>query len=129
MSNYVQDLTQFSEQALLVAALQSLGLTVNVSDKPQKVSMWTAAKAEIVIPRQNGAYEPAGYRKTESGLFSAVISEEDRDGVYNAAWQAKVKQSYAEKGLMRQAQRAGLRLIGSPVTGTDGVRRIQYQKV
>lgn len=136
MSAYSEQQTQFSEASLLVKALESLGLTVIQHATAQTFTPWTEEKADIVIPQtryghksgqKNPGYYAAGFKRNSDGKFGALVSVEDSQDSYNGVWMNKVKQSYAQVGLMRQAEKQGLKFVGIK-TRADGSRAIQYQQ-
>jgi hypothetical protein len=85
-----------------------------------------AMKADIIIPRAQvgGASNDIGFRRGPDGKYGAIISDYDSSR-YNAEWMTKLRAAYTDKGIMKSAAKAGLKLISkakNPVT-----QKMDYQ--
>jgi hypothetical protein len=71
-----------------------------------------AQRADLIIRRKHigSASNDIGFVKSADGTYAAIISDYD-SGRHNAQWTAKLRNAYADKGIMRQAKRAGLKFI------------------
>lgn len=149
MSEYSKTATQFKDGPLLVEALKEMGFKqVNNhigNPKPLEGYMGDyrtqdgrghtkdarlAMKADIIVPRAviGGSSNDLGFARGTDGKYNAIISNFDQNHAgYNAAWMRKLKAVYAEKGVMQQAQKAGLKFIGKKqVNGKLQMQFLQY---
>lgn len=124
MSAYSEVSTQFNDGELLIEALTEMGFTPqNHIGKPQPLTGYQGDKrtdvADIIIPRTQvgGSSNDLGFIRGEDGKFKAIISDYDSTK-YNEKWLKTLRTNYADKGIMRQAKRAGLRFVSKkPVKG------------
>ncbi len=130
MSAYHEYETVFNDQDCLVGALEDLGFKPKVSQQAQSLEGYQGdkrnQKAEIIIPRRQvgGASNDIGFKRTESGKFTAVISEYDRHR-YGKSWEEKLKQKYQERNAVKIAQRQGARLVRREEVQTDKGKRVR----
>jgi hypothetical protein len=119
MSAYSETRTTFKDAALLLEALKEMGygeVECHIGNPQQLVGYHgdlRADKADIIIRRKHigSASNDIGFRRGADGTYGAIISDYDSHK-HNAQWTAKLRNSYADKGIMRQAKRAGLRFTG-----------------
>lgn len=107
----------FKDGELLIQALEEMGFKpVNCIGKPQHLEGYQGDKreqtADIIIPRKQvgGAANDIGFVRKPDGTYTAIISEYDSSR-YNAGWLKKLRVSYTDKGIQRQAKRAGLTAV------------------
>lgn len=148
MSAYHEQTTQFKDRDLLVSALNECGYgpeTISLYQTPQPLYDFHNRKtsylgltdskgksmhdtAEIIIRREHvgPSANDVGFRlNLITGCYGAVISEFD-SYKHNEAWLNRLKVAYAEKGIMRQATRAGLKFTGrKQVNGKTQLQFVQ----
>lgn len=134
MSAYSEVQTQFSDGELLIEALTDMGFAPeNHIGKPNCLTGYhgdtRADVADIIIPRaQVGRLSnDIGFVRGSDGTYSAIVSEYDSTR-YGRAWQKSLRSKYAEKGILRQAKKAGLRQIGTPKL-VKGKLQFEFLKV
>lgn len=126
MSAYSEVVTQFSDGELLLEALQEMGFQPrNCIGKPEQLEGYKGDKrqqrADIIIPRRQvgGASNDIGFTRGPDGKYGAVISDYDSSR-YDAEWLKKLRASYTDKGILKQAKKAGLKFVSkkrNEVTG------------
>jgi len=145
MSAYSEVQTQFTDGELLIEALKELGYNpVNCIGKPEPLIGYQgdyrtadgeghtrdaskAMRADVIIPRSQvgGSSNDVGFVRGSDGKFSAIISDYDSRR-HNAEWLKKLRTAYAEKGILKQAKRAGLTLTGKKTV--NGKVQFQFLK-
>jgi hypothetical protein len=127
-----------ADAELLAEALQELGFTPemhlsNPVELPARYGEEKGQLAHVVIPReQTKGYNAVGFRRGPDGKFSAVVSDVDSgaysgnpgSGRFGSAWLKSLRNAYMEKGVQRQAKRAGFKVAGRTVQA-DG--KIAYK--
>lgn len=133
MSAYSEQTTEFKDADVLCEALASMGVKgVQRHAVAQPLEGYQGDKrdetAEIIIPRKyvGGASNDIGFKRSPSGSYSAVISQFDSSR-YNAQWLKKLKATYAEGAVMKQAAKGGLRFTGKKKV--NGKVQLQFVKV
>jgi|SRR5581483_1839979 len=133
MSAYSEQTTEFKDADLLIEALKDIGIReIHHYEHPIHLEGYLGDKrnevAEIVIPRRSVgiAANDIGFKKQANGNYTAIISEFDSRN-YDQKWMQKLKCIYAEKGIMRQASRAGLRFAGKK--NVNGKVQLQFVKI
>lgn len=134
MSEYAQKATEYKDASLLCEALKEMGYAnVLHHETPQHLYGYKGDRreqtADIIIPRRDvgQASNDVGFARQPNGAYAAIISQYDsRAGACDAAWLKKLKATYAEKGVMRQAQREGLRFTGKKTVA--GKVKLQFVK-
>jgi hypothetical protein len=130
MSAYSENKTVFRDASLLIEALTECGYQagdIEVHAQPTNLYGYHNDKrddtAEIIIRRDNvnarmsgGASNDIGFKRNADGTISAIISDYD-SYKHNAQWLTKLKVAYAEKGLIRQGAKQGLRFAGKQLVG------------
>lgn len=132
MSKYTENQTEYRDSALLVECLQEMGIKqVDVHKTAQPLIGYRGDKraetAEIIIPRKavGRASNDIGFKLGANGSYTAIISEFDT-GRYGATWQAKLKATYAERGIIQKAKQKGCTFAGKKVLPSG---KIQLQFV
>lgn len=132
ISAYTEVETNFTDPALLCAALQDLGYTATVYATAVQLEDYHGHKrpdtAEIVIPRAqvDNAANDIGFKRQANGTYQAIISQYD-SGRHGAEWRTSLKVAYAERGTMAKAAKAGLRFLGKKKI--NGKIRLQFAEV
>jgi len=121
MSAYEEYVTEFKDLDILLEALKEVenGIgrkwtdeMIEVHDEPVNLHGYRGdvrnQKAHIVIPKRHvqGSANDIGFEKMGDGTYRAHISEYDR-GRYNDGWMGRLKQTYTEKLVTRQAKAHG----------------------
>lgn len=118
MSKYSESTTEFKDAELLCEALRELGYTPQLHQTAQHLTGYQgdqrAETAEIIIPRAQvgNSANDVGFKRNANGTYGAIISEYDGSVNCTPAWQKRLKSTYAEKAVMRQAKRGGLKFAG-----------------
>ena len=137
MSAYSENKTSFKDVDTLIEALVACGYPKEAIEVHEKaVNLYgyhgdmRKDTAEIVIRRANvnkymsgGASNDIGFKKSADGTYAAIISEYD-SGKHNARWMAQVKTSYTENGIMKTANKQGLRFAGRKLV--NGKVQLQF---
>jgi len=140
MSAYSENKTQFSDPDILCEALADMGFSADMVERHQIATNLFGHHgdkrddtAEIILRRKyvnavlsGGASNDIGFKRDANGKYSAIISQFD---VYyaNEKWMNKLKQTYAVKGIQKQASKNGLRLSGQKTV--NGKVQLQFVKV
>lgn len=131
MSKYTEQQTEFKDADLLVASLTAMGFTPQLHATAQQLTGYQGDKradvAEIIIPRSQVGFasNDIGFKRNASGAYGAIISAFD-SSTYDATWMKKLKATYCETGVMRQAKRAGLTFTGKKTV--NGKQQLQFVK-
>jgi hypothetical protein len=146
MSKYSENKTLFKDADCLVQALIDMGFTkdqIEVHKTGQHLFDYHGSKtkylngkdydkAEIIIRQTHinshlsgGASNDFGFMKNADGTYSAIISEYDSRYI-SQSWMGKLKTNYAERGIMKQAKKVGLRYVST--TSTNGKRQVVFLK-
>ena len=114
----------------MLKALAEMGYTtVEVHKEPQGLYGYhndlRAQRANIIIRRQyvGRASNDIGFLRNADGTYRAIISDFDK-GRHNDAWMLKLTDSYSEHGVVKQADRQGLRFLGKK---KDAQGQVQLQ--
>lgn len=133
MSKYTENQTEYRDSALLVECLQEMGIKqVDVHKTAQPLIGYHGDKraetAEIIIPRKvvGRASNDIGFKLGANGSYTAIISEYDSATGYDAKWQAKLKATYAERGIIQKAKQKGCTFAGKKILPSG---KIQLQFV
>lgn len=126
MSKYARAATTFTDGALLVDALDSLGIAATRSESPQRLRGWLdqSRKAEIIIPREvlSGAHADIGFALQKDGTYTMLADEDDMAHYgYGRNWLDTVKVAYGEKQTIQRAERLGLQFTRSFQTEDGGI--------
>src|SRR6185369_13789449 len=78
----------------------------------------TGDKAHIIVRRKfvGGAANDLGFKKSEDGSYSAIVSEYDSSR-HNTAWFNKLRGHYTEKVTIKAAAKQGCKYVGKKVVG------------
>lgn len=139
MSAYSENRTSFKNVDDIISALIDCGYpreAIEVHETAQHLYGYHGDKradtAEIIIRRANvnrymsgGASNDLGFKKQPDGTYAAIISDYD-SGKHNKFWMAKLKTSYAEHGILKVAQKQGLRAAGRKIV--NGKVQLQFVK-
>ena len=146
MSKYSENRTQFKDVDCLVQALIDMGFTkdeIEVQETGNFLYDYHNSKTKYldgknydtanVIIRQKyinarvsgGASNDLGFRKNADGTYGAIISEYDSSYI-SPTWMGKLTANYAERGIMKQAKRVGLRYVNTVVK--NGKRQVVFMK-
>lgn len=118
MSKYAEVETQYKDAELLCEALREMGYKPELHATAQHLTGYQGDKreetAEIIIPRSQvgNAANDVGFKKNANGTYGAIISQYDAGANCTPAWQKRLKSTYAEKAVMKQAKRGGLKFAG-----------------
>ncbi len=132
MSAYSTNKTNFKDVQTLVEALRDMGIkNVSVYDVAQPLYGYQgdfrtldgnghtrdeslALKADVIIRRKDvgSMSNDIGFKRNEDGTLSAIISDYDST-CYNASWLGRLKSKYAQRQLVKEGQKAGLRYAGT----------------
>lgn len=132
MSAYSESTTEFKDAGLLVAALAECGYpTVEVHTEAQHLYGYRGDKrnetANVIVRRKHTGHasNDIGFKLNPvTGTYQAIISAFDADVTFNHDYMARLKCAYAEKGIMRQAARAGLKFTGRKTI--NGKTQLQF---
>ena len=129
MSEYHALKTEYKDRDELVAALGEMGYNeVEVHENPQQLIDYrgnkttyldkTGDKAHIIVRRKfvGGAANDLGFKKSEDGSYSAIVSEYD-SGKHNTGWFNKLRGHYTEKVTIKAAAKQGFKYLGKKVVG------------
>lgn len=128
--------TEYNDQQCLVDSLAEMGFKPEVHEKPQNLTGYQdderEQKAEIIIPRKQvgGASNDVGFKRSDNGTFTAIVSDYDSGSCFGAKKQMVLKKIYAEKMAMKQARSKGLRFIKKEQTTNKSgstVTRLVFQ--
>lgn len=133
MSRYGEFSTQIKDGALLCAALEGMGFTIEAHDSPQFLYGYHGdvrpEAANIIIRRQHTGIEASndiGFVRGSDGCYQAIISAYDRGAKFNDSWLGRLKQSYTEQRQMQVARTKGYVFAGREVvkskTGGETVK-------
>ena len=131
MSAYSENKTHFKDVQTLVEALKDMGIkNVSVYEVAQPLYGYQgdfrtldgsghtrdanfALKAEVIIRRKDVGHmsNDIGFKRNEDGTLSAIISQYDSTH-YSSIWLGKLKSKYAQRQLVKEGQKAGLRYAG-----------------
>lgn len=125
MSKYDSFATNLTEEAPLVAALQTLGYPVEVHAKGAHLFGYHGderpERAQIIIRRQylDCASNDIGFGRNANGQFTAILSEYDRSIGFDQKWLNRVHQRYKEQRTMAMARQKGYVFRGREVIQTE----------
>ena len=132
MSAYGEYVTEFDNAEMLVECLKEMGFSeVLYNPVAQHLTGYHGDKraqtAEIIVPRRvvGSASNDIGFKLGTDGKYKAIISQFDSH-TYDAAWQTRLANNYAEKKTMKAAKRAGLKFLGKKVV--NGKIKLEFQK-
>lgn len=126
MSKYDHFATVMKDEALLVAALQDLGHTVEVFKEGTHLrGYWADARiaepVHIVIRAATleGSYaSDIGFTRLPDGTYRAHVNDMDV-GQYRPRWLGRVQQKYKERATIQMAQKRGYVFRGREVFKTE----------
>jgi hypothetical protein len=116
MSAYGEFETQMTDKECLVEALHTVGYQPNVYETPQQLIGYRGDKrvqtADIVIPRSQvgGASNDVGYKLTDKGTYTAIVSDFDRGYNFGPAKQKQVEANYAVQKNLRVLKKQGAKV-------------------
>lgn len=130
MSAYRTVETTFTDVRCLKRALEENGKHPVLHSAPVRLKDYQGKErtdtAELVIPRKDvqAAANDIGFKKQADGTIKAIISEYDSHN-YGPAWLKKIKKTYTELKLKKEAYNLDLEYLGRQVL-PNGKVRLQY---
>jgi hypothetical protein len=133
MSKYQEMRTVVSHEGHLIEALNEMGYTPEVCAEGTALFGYMgderSERAQIVIRRRqlDSASNDIGFRRDESGVYRAIISEYDRGIGFDEAWLGQVAQTYKERQTMAIAKSKGYFFQGRQVIQTPQGKKVQLR--
>lgn len=119
MSHYTCIRTQIREVPFLVEALHEMGFAdVEVHEEAQHLYGYQGDRrpqtAEVIIRRKyiGAAANDVGFKRQDSGVFEAIVSEFDRRNRCNGAWLQELNHRYGYH-LVKEQMRVEDRILES----------------
>jgi hypothetical protein len=133
MSKYDEMRTALSHEGYLIESLREMGYGPEVC--PEGAALFgymgdeRSERAQIVIRRRqlDSASNDIGFRRDESGVYRAIISEYDRGIGFNEAWLGRIAQAYKERQTMAVAKAKGYVFQGRQVIETPQGKKVQLR--
>src|SRR4029077_14204002 len=133
MSKYQEMRTVVSHEGHLIEALNEMGYTPEVCSEGTALFGYMGDErsecAQIVIRRRqlDSASNDIGFRRDESGVYRAIISEYDRGIGFDEAWLGRIAQTYKERQTMAIAKAKGYVFQGRQVVQTPQGKKVQLR--
>jgi hypothetical protein len=133
LSKYEEMNTVLAQERYLVDALRDLGYAPEVCAEGAALFGYMGderpERAHIVIRRHqlNSASNDIGFRRDESGVYRAIISEYDRGVGFDDRWLGRIAQTYKERQTMVVAKAKGYVFQGRQVIETPQGKKVQLR--
>jgi len=133
MSKYNEMATVLSHEGYLIETLREMGYAPEVSAEGAALFGYMgderSERAQIVIRRRqlDSASNDIGFRRDESGVYRAIISEYDRGIGFNETWIGRIAQAYKERQTMAVAKAKGYVFQGRQVIETPQGKKVQLR--
>ena len=133
MSKFQEMRTVLSHESYLIEALRDLGYAPEVCAEGAALFGYMGderpERAHIVIRRRqlNSASNDIGFRRDESGVYRAIISEYDRGLGFDDRWLGRIAQTYKERQTMVVAKAKGYVFQGRQVIETPQGKKVQLR--
>jgi hypothetical protein len=133
MSKYNEMQTVLSHEGYLIETLREMGYAPEVCAEGAALFGYMgderSERAQIVIRRRqlDSASNDIGFRRDESGVYRAIISEYDRGIGFNEAWLGRIAQAYKERQTMAVAKAKGYMFQGRQVIETPQGKKVQLR--
>jgi hypothetical protein len=133
MSKYNEMRTVLSHEGYLIETLREMGYAPEVCAEGAALFGYMgderSERAEIIIRRRrlDSASNDIGFRRDESGVYRAIISEYDRGIGFDEAWLGRIAQAYKERQTMAVAKAKGYVFQGRQVIETPQGKKVQLR--
>jgi hypothetical protein len=133
MSKFQEMRTVISHEGYLIEALKEMGYTPEVCAEGSALFGYMGderpERAQVIIRRRqlDSASNDIGFRRDESGVYRAIISEYDRGIGFDEAWLGRIAQAYKERQTMAVAKAKGYVFQGRQVVETTQGKKVQLR--
>ena len=131
MSKFEETVTVIAHEGYLIEALKELGYSPEFCAEGSPLFGYMGderpERAHVVIRRHqlDSASNDIGFRRDESGVYRAIISEYDRRIGFDDAWLGRIAQAYKERQTMAVAKAEGYVFQGRQIVETPHGKKVQ----
>jgi hypothetical protein len=133
LSKYEETSTVIAHEGYFIEALKELGYSPEFCVEGIPLFGYMGDErpehAHVVIRRHqlDSASNDIGFRRDESGIYRAIISEYDRRIGFDDAWLGRIAQAYKERQTMAVAKAKGYVLQGRQIVDTPQGKKVQLR--
>jgi hypothetical protein len=133
MSKFQEMHTVLSQEGYLIEALKEVGYTPEVCVEGSALFGYMGderpERAHVIIRRHqlDSASNDIGFRRDESGVYRAIISEYDRGIGFDDAWLGRIAQAYKERQTMAVAKAKGYVFQDRQIVETPQGKKVQLR--